>query len=106
VTLYHGTEHERAARILVHGFRESDETALRSHRRIGVLLYRHPDAWTHNGRLFVDVLLAVQLAIPEAELVVYTDPADADAEGGPLYWVPAIRCRGARVTVTAKGTAT
>lgn len=47
--------------------------------------------------MFVDMLLRVELA-PGVNLQAYTDPADADQEA-PIYWVPALSCRGAAITI-------
>jgi hypothetical protein len=99
--LYHGADTPRAVRIMRQGFSEADETQLGSHDRCGILLSADPDQWTKDGRLFVDVLLRVELA-PGVNLAAFTDPTDRDQEA-PIYWVPALSCRGAAITQEKRG---
>ncbi len=95
--LYHGADSPRAVRIVKHGFSEADETQLDSHERCGVLLSADPDQWTKEGRLFVDVLLRVDLA-PGVNVEAFADSTDA-GQDAPVYWVPVVSCRGAAIAI-------
>jgi hypothetical protein len=92
--LYHAAEEARAQRVLVLNFTEQDETKLDSHDRCGVLLSTSPECWDEMPDL---VLLAVELPLTLQEAVKYRDRNDQHPLGGPLYWVPATHCRGARI---------
>jgi hypothetical protein len=93
--LYHAAEEAWALRVLASGFAEQDETKLSSHDRCGVLLSTSPECWDEMPDL---VLLAVELPLTVQEAGEYRDRNDENPLGGPLYWVPAARCRGAGMT--------